>query len=60
MELKNESTVESTVIPVQQQVELGTILCRHCNEIIGTLPTRGVKKMYSECKDGACLLTPKN
>ena len=32
--------------------ELGTVLCKHCGAIVATLPTRGVKRFYTEC--GKC------
>ncbi|MFB9327463.1 GapA-binding peptide SR1P [Paenibacillus aurantiacus] len=32
----------------------GLVLCRHCNEIIDTLPTNGVKKLYSLCDSERC------
>lgn len=34
--------------------ELGTIICRQCNEIIDTLPTNGVKIKYMVCDKDAC------
>ncbi|KKO52488.1 GapA-binding peptide SR1P [Paenibacillus sp. DMB20] len=39
--------------PVKQN-ELGTIVCRHCSNIIGTLPTNGVKIKYMVCEQEAC------
>ena len=50
--VKNNFSVSDQVL-----LELGTILCRHCNKIIGTLPTRGVKRFYGECHDESCLHT---
>ena len=41
----------------QALLELGTILCKHCNKIVGTLPTRGVKRFYGECHDETCMYT---
>ncbi|WP_187434402.1 GapA-binding peptide SR1P [Paenibacillus methanolicus] len=32
----------------------GLVLCRYCNEIIDTLPTNGVKKLYSLCDSDRC------
>lgn len=29
--------------------ELGTVLCKQCGAIVGTLPTRGVKTFYAIC-----------
>jgi|GEM_PF-6235000 len=34
--------------------ELGVILCKHCNAVIATLPTNGVKKFYSVCSSPIC------
>jgi len=36
-------------------MELGTILCRHCNGMIATLPTESVKVLYGVCRDDRCL-----
>lgn len=33
---------------------LGTVVCRHCGEIIDTLPTDGVKLFYGECASKTC------
>ncbi|MFD0870744.1 Uncharacterised protein [Chlamydia abortus] len=35
-------------------LELGTILCRSCGRIIGTVPTEGVRMFYTECNEGNC------
>ena len=32
--------------------ELGTVLCKLCGEVIGTLPTDGAKKIYGICAQG--------
>lgn len=37
-----------------QPNDLGTIICRHCNSIIGTLPTNGVKIKYMVCDRESC------
>ncbi|MFD0692629.1 GapA-binding peptide SR1P [Paenibacillus sp. GCM10027628] len=38
-----------------QRHDLGVILCKECNAVIGTLPTNGYKKFYSICNSAACL-----
>ncbi|TMV06606.1 GapA-binding peptide SR1P [Paenibacillus thermoaerophilus] len=35
-------------------LHLGTLVCRHCGEIIDTLPTNGVKLFYGECGSELC------
>ncbi|MCZ8520779.1 MULTISPECIES: GapA-binding peptide SR1P [Paenibacillus] len=30
-------------------LELGTIVCRHCEGVVDTLPTRRVQVFYGEC-----------
>ena len=37
---------------------LGTIICRHCKNIIDTLDTNRVAFFYSECKDPNCNADP--
>ncbi|MBP1962751.1 GapA-binding peptide SR1P [Paenibacillus aceris] len=44
--------LESGVIA--QKNELGLIICKSCNEVIGTLPTDGFKKFYVVCQKCAC------
>jgi len=34
--------------------ELGTVVCQKCGEVLYTLPTNGVKKLYGVCPDNAC------
>ncbi len=34
--------------------ELGMVICKHCGEVICTLPTNGVKKIYGVCPSGDC------
>jgi hypothetical protein len=34
--------------------ELGIVICKECDEVIGTLPTDGVKKIYSVCQGANC------
>ncbi|MBR2568081.1 MAG: GapA-binding peptide SR1P [Paenibacillus sp.] len=34
--------------------DLGTILCRYCEDVIGTLPTNNVKVMYMVCSKVEC------
>ncbi|MFC5447841.1 GapA-binding peptide SR1P [Paenibacillus aestuarii] len=36
------------------QNDLGVILCKHCNAVIATLPTNGVKKFYNVCSSPEC------
>jgi hypothetical protein len=36
-------------------LDLGYILCKWCGNIIGTLPTNGVKRIYGQCPDRACV-----
>lgn len=40
--------------PGVSQAELGTVLCMVCNEVLYTLPTSGVKKLYGVCQKDAC------
>ncbi|MCG7409342.1 GapA-binding peptide SR1P [Paenibacillus sp. ACRRX] len=37
-----------------RQNDLGTIICRHCDDIIDTLPTNSVKTKYMVCEKEAC------
>jgi len=34
--------------------ELGTVICKYCGEVLYTLPTNGVKKLYGVCGGKAC------
>lgn len=36
------------------KLELGTVLCKSCGEVIGTLPTDGAKKIYGICAAQGC------
>jgi len=36
------------------QGHLGTILCKHCGQLIGTQETRKVTFYYSQCNDPSC------
>ncbi|GIP32490.1 GapA-binding peptide SR1P [Paenibacillus sp. J2TS4] len=45
-------TARTAILPL----ELGTILCRSCGKIIGTIPTEGVKKFYTICEEANCSL----
>lgn len=36
-------------------LELGVILCKHCQNEIGTLETEKVTIYYSDCKEQECL-----
>jgi len=35
-------------------IELGAVLCRNCGELIGTVPTNGVKTFYGLCNNSGC------
>ncbi|MGU3471431.1 GapA-binding peptide SR1P [Paenibacillus sp. D51F] len=35
-------------------LEYGFVLCKHCNEIMYTLPTNGVKTFYGVCESLNC------
>jgi hypothetical protein len=37
-----------------EQLELGTIICRQCGEIIDTLDTEKVVTYYGECGQDTC------
>ncbi|WP_248927049.1 GapA-binding peptide SR1P [Paenibacillus hamazuiensis] len=37
-----------------QKLDLGVVICKWCNQVLTTIPTNGVTKIYGECKDGAC------
>ncbi|QYR20936.1 GapA-binding peptide SR1P [Paenibacillus sp. sptzw28] len=36
-------------------LELGVILCKHCQKEIGTLATERVTTYYSDCREQKCL-----
>ncbi|MFC4102843.1 hypothetical protein [Paenibacillus xanthanilyticus] len=38
----------------------GLVLCRCCNEIIDTIPTNGIKKLYSLCDSDRCRTLDRN
>ncbi|XOK62049.1 hypothetical protein ACJ7K1_02630 [Paenibacillus elgii] len=40
---------------MEKEVHLGTILCKHCHQVIGTQDTRKVTVYYSECSHEHCL-----
>lgn len=40
---------------VTNRLELGTILCKHCETLIGTLDSEKVTIYYSECQEQDCL-----
>lgn len=42
------------VVTAVKSNELGTVVCRKCGEVLYTLPTRGVKKLYGECPANVC------
>lgn len=37
-----------------EQLELGTILCKHCETIIGTFDAEKVTFYYSDCQEPDC------
>lgn len=39
---------------VEQKCELGILICKVCGQVIDTLPTNGVKKIYGVCSDADC------
>lgn len=41
-------------LPPEQGNELGMVICKVCHQLIHTLPTRGVKKIYSLCHQATC------
>lgn len=36
-------------------IELGTIICKHCDSIIDTLDTEKVTVIYGVCEDSNCI-----
>lgn len=48
------SQVNELIAEYAKQNDLGTIVCPHCNEIIDTLPTNGVKVKYMACDRDTC------
>lgn len=38
----------------QGPIELGMVLCKVCHQVLHTLPTNGVKKIYGVCDSDAC------
>ncbi|MFC5404855.1 GapA-binding peptide SR1P [Cohnella soli] len=38
----------------KKELDLGVIVCKHCSQVIGTLPTNGYKKIYGFCMDKDC------
>ncbi|MFD0693083.1 GapA-binding peptide SR1P [Paenibacillus sp. GCM10027628] len=41
-------------------LELGVILCKHCQTTLGTLDTEKVTTFYSDCLEQECLETRKD
>lgn len=39
--------------------ELGTVICKKCGEVLYTIPTSGVKKLYGVCPDHDCKIPAK-
>lgn len=46
MEQANGAVVTEKPLP-----DLGTVICKYCGNVLFTLPTNGVKKIYGVCKD---------
>jgi hypothetical protein len=38
------------------KLHLGMIICKVCNNVVDTLPTNGVTKIYGVCKDIQCMM----
>ncbi|WP_217597769.1 GapA-binding peptide SR1P [Cohnella sp. GbtcB17] len=38
-------------------LELGMVICKHCQQLMYTIPTNGVKKIYGVCGQEGCLET---
>ncbi|WP_301336124.1 GapA-binding peptide SR1P [Paenibacillus sp. FJAT-26967] len=36
-------------------MEWGTLICKHCGSIVGSMDTVKITKYYVECKDEACV-----
>jgi hypothetical protein len=41
-------------LETEQEHELGIVICKICNNVIATIPTNGIKKIYGVCKDISC------
>ncbi|WP_084423172.1 GapA-binding peptide SR1P [Cohnella thermotolerans] len=52
-----EQNIRMMKEPGRSPLHLGTLVCRHCGEIIDTLPTSGVKLFYGECGNKLCSQT---
>lgn len=44
-----ESKGRQECVTMSGALELGTIVCRHCEGVVDTLPTRRVQVFYGEC-----------
>lgn len=42
------------VMTTEAANELGMVVCRKCGEVLYTIPTNGVKKLYGACPENAC------
>jgi hypothetical protein len=42
------------------ELEWGTILCKHCGSVIGTFYSEKVTIYYSDCQEPDCLQARKN
>lgn len=36
------------------KLELGVLICKVCNDVVATLSTNGVKKIYGICDEKTC------
>ncbi len=52
--MRNGGHAEVNVSVSTEERHLGMILCRHCNALIDTLDTSGVKVFYSVCERTEC------
>jgi len=51
-EMKNRLT--DGLFAADSAPELGTVICKECNEVLYTLPTDGVKTLYGLCRNAEC------
>ncbi|RUS46231.1 GapA-binding peptide SR1P [Cohnella sp. AR92] len=45
---------------VSSKNELGVVICRHCSDVVCTLPTNGIKKISGVCDKPECRKQSKN
>lgn len=46
--------IDELITEYVKENDLGTIICRYCDDIIDTLPTNGVKTKYMVCNKESC------